>query len=47
MNKAETPDDAVPHPRHTAALYGHREAEAMLLAAYRGGASGVGKATLA
>lgn len=57
MSKAEALDDAVPHPRHTAALYGHREAEAMLLAAYRGGAmphawliggaSGVGKATLA
>ncbi|RIK98955.1 MAG: DNA polymerase III subunit delta', partial [Proteobacteria bacterium] len=57
MSKAEAPDDAVPHPRHNAALYGHREAEAMLLAAYRGGAmphawliggaSGVGKATLA
>ncbi len=57
MSKAEAPDDAVPHPRHTVALYGHREAEATLLAAYRGGAmphawliggaSGVGKATLA
>ena len=48
---------AVPAPRETTSLYGHREAEAMLLNAYRsgriphawlvGGAQGTGKATLA
>ena len=48
---------AAPHPRETTALFGHREAEAALLAAYRsgriphawliGGAQGIGKATLA
>ncbi len=48
---------SVPHPRGTAVLFGHAEAEAALLEAYRsprmphawliGGASGVGKATLA
>lgn len=48
---------AVPAPRETTSLYGHREAEAMLLNAYRsgriphawliGGAQGIGKATLA
>jgi DNA polymerase-3 subunit delta' len=46
-----------PHPRETAALFGHAEAEAALLDAYRsprmphawliGGAPGIGKATLA
>ena len=48
---------AVRHPRETSALYGHSEAEAALLNAYRGGriahawliggAQGIGKATLA
>src|SRR5438045_4507522 len=48
---------AVPHPRETTALFGHREAELALLNAYRsgriphawliGGAQGIGKATLA
>jgi DNA polymerase-3 subunit delta' len=58
MNKAEAPEEAAAHhPRHTTTLYGHREAEAMLLDTYRGGAmphawliggaSGIGKATLA
>ena len=47
----------VPHPRETTALFGHREAEAALLNAYRsgriphawliGGPQGIGKATLA
>jgi DNA polymerase III subunit delta' len=47
----------VPHPRETTKLFGHREAEASLLSAYRsgriphawliGGALGIGKATLA
>src|SRR5919201_1562607 len=47
----------VPHPRETAELFGHREAETALLNAYRsgriphawliGGAQGIGKATLA
>jgi DNA polymerase-3 subunit delta' len=47
----------MPHPRETSALFGHREAEAALLNAYRsgriphawliGGAQGIGKATLA
>ena len=51
------PQIAVPHPRETTALFGHREAEAALLNAYRGGriphawliggAAGIGKATLA
>jgi DNA polymerase-3 subunit delta' len=51
------PQIAAPHPRQTTALFGHREAEAALLNAYRsgriphawliGGASGIGKATLA
>ena len=46
-----------PHPRETVALFGHREAEAALLNAYKsgriqhawliGGAHGIGKATLA
>jgi DNA polymerase-3 subunit delta' len=48
---------AVRHPRETSVLFGHREAEAALLNAYRtgriphawliGGAQGIGKATLA
>jgi DNA polymerase-3 subunit delta' len=51
------PEIAARHPRETTALFGHREAEAALLNAYRsgriphawliGGAAGVGKATLA
>jgi len=50
-------DPAIPHPRETMALFGHAEAEATLLSAYRsgrvphawliGGESGIGKATLA
>src|ERR1700722_84600 len=48
---------SAPHPRETTVLFGHREAEAALLNAYRsgriphawliGGAKGIGKATLA
>src|SRR5579863_1076112 len=48
---------SVPHPRETAVLFGHRDAETALLNAYRsdriphawliGGAQGIGKATLA
>jgi len=48
---------SAPHPRETAELFGHREAETALLNAYRsgriphawliGGAQGIGKATLA
>jgi DNA polymerase-3 subunit delta' len=51
------PEIAVRHPRETSVLFGHREAEAALLSAYRsgriphawllGGAQGIGKATLA
>jgi len=51
------PDIRTPHPRETSVLFGHREAEAALLNAYRGGriphawliggAQGIGKATLA
>jgi DNA polymerase III subunit delta' len=54
--KAEA-EFAVPHPRETFDLFGHREAERALLDAYRsgriphawliGGAQGIGKATLA
>ena len=54
--KAET-QLSIPHPRETTDLFGHREAEAALLNAYRsgriphawliGGAQGIGKATLA
>src|ERR1700675_2496827 len=54
--KAET-QLSVPHPGETTVLFGHREAEAALLNAYRsdriphawliGGAQGIGKATLA
>ena len=49
--------DALPHPRETAALFGHAEAERTLLEAYKGGRiphawliggeAGIGKATLA
>jgi DNA polymerase III subunit delta' len=55
-SKAE-PEIVAPHPRETSALFGHHEAEAALLNAYRsgriphawllGGAQGIGKATLA
>src|SRR6476661_2786672 len=51
------PQISVTHPRETSDLFGHREAEAALLNAYRsgriphawliGGAEGIGKATLA
>src|ERR1700752_337641 len=58
MNARKTSEEiAVTHPRETTALFGHREAETALLAAYRsgriphawliGGAQGIGKATLA
>jgi len=50
-------DISAPHPRETTELFGHREAEAALLNAYKsgriphawliGGAQGIGKATLA
>jgi DNA polymerase-3 subunit delta' len=50
-------DAEIPHPRTTTSLYGHAEAEAAFLAAYRGGRMphawliggprGIGKATLA
>src|ERR1700681_2884112 len=51
------PQISAVHPRQTAALFGHRDAETALLNAYRsgriphawliGGAAGIGKATLA
>jgi DNA polymerase-3 subunit delta' len=54
--KAEA-ETGVPHPRETSVLFGHREAEAALLNAYKsgriphawliGGGQGIGKATLA
>src|SRR5258707_5880616 len=54
--QAET-SAAIPHPRETTSLFGHREPELALLNAYRsgriphawliGGAQGIGKATLA
>lgn len=58
MNARKTEEEiAVRHSRETGDLFGHREAEATLLAAYRsgriphawliGGAQGIGKATLA
>ncbi len=58
MSPRQTESDrAVPHPRETSVLFGHREAEAALLNAYRsgriphawliGGPQGIGKATLA
>lgn len=50
-------ETAIPHPRETSRLFGHREAESALLTAYRsgriphawliGGPQGIGKATLA
>jgi DNA polymerase-3 subunit delta' len=50
-------ESAIPHPRETSRLFGHREAETALLSAYRsgriphawliGGVQGIGKATLA
>ncbi|MGY4505059.1 DNA polymerase-3 subunit delta' [Bradyrhizobium sp. GM24.11] len=50
-------ESAIPHPRETSLLFGHREAETALLGAYRsgriphawliGGPQGIGKATLA
>ncbi|MDO8981227.1 MAG: DNA polymerase III subunit delta' [Afipia sp.] len=55
--KSSEPEAAVPAPRETTALFGHRDAEQTLLTAYRsgriphawliGGAQGIGKATLA
>ena len=62
MSKGDGPPDSdaatgAPHPRETAALFGHAAAEAGLLDAYRsgklphailiGGPEGIGKATLA
>jgi DNA polymerase-3 subunit delta' len=58
MSARKTEEEiAVRHPRETSELFGHREAETALLAAYRsgriphawliGGAQGIGKATLA
>src|ERR1700759_1187126 len=55
--KQVEPQVSVTHPRETSELFGHREAEAALLTAYRsgkiphawliGGPQGIGKATLA
>lgn len=55
--KSSEPEVAIPTPRETTALFGHRDAEQTLLTAYRsgriphawliGGAQGIGKATLA
>ena len=55
--RSSEPETAIPAPRETTGLFGHRDAEQTLLAAYRsgriphawliGGAQGVGKATLA
>jgi DNA polymerase-3 subunit delta' len=55
--KQVEPQIAIPHPRETPVLFGHRDAEMTLLNAYRsgriphawliGGAQGIGKATLA
>ncbi|HWX82532.1 MAG TPA: DNA polymerase III subunit delta' [Xanthobacteraceae bacterium] len=57
MSPQADEDSEAPHPRTTAALFGHASAEAALLAAYRGGRiphafliagpKGIGKATLA
>ena len=57
MSPQATEDDDEPQPRSTAELFGHAQAEAALLAAYRGGRiphafliagpKGIGKATLA
>src|SRR5580700_2335679 len=57
MSPQANEDSEVPHPRTTAVLFGHADAEAALLAAYRSGRiphafliagpKGIGKATLA
>jgi DNA polymerase III subunit delta' len=58
MSRRQTEREvAIPHPRETSRLFGHREAELALLTAYRsgriphawliGGPQGIGKATLA
>src|SRR4029077_8239154 len=57
MSPQADEESEAPHPRTTAALFGHGHAEAALLAAYRGGRiphaflisgpKGIGKATLA
>jgi len=57
LSPAGTDDREIPHPRSTAGLFGHAEAEQTLLDAYRGGRiphawliggeAGIGKATLA
>ena len=57
MSPQANEDSEVPHPRTTAVLFGHADAEAALLTAYRGGRiphafliagpKGIGKATLA
>jgi DNA polymerase-3 subunit delta' len=57
VSPADTDDSPIPHPRQSSALFGHAEAEQVLLDAYRsgriphawliGGQSGIGKATLA
>ena len=57
MSARKTEEIAVRHPRETAELFGHQQAEAALLNAYRsgriphawliGGPQGIGKATLA
>ena len=57
MSRAKQDDSELPHPRTTAALFGHHDAEQTLLADYRGGRiahawllggpPGIGKATLA
>src|SRR5215469_16430046 len=57
MNRSQAREIEVPPPRETTALFGHADAERILLAAYRGGRMphawliggppGIGKATLA
>ena len=57
MSPADSDDSPIPHPRQSSGLFGHAEAEQVLLDAYRsgriphawliGGQSGIGKATLA
>jgi DNA polymerase-3 subunit delta' len=57
MSPARLREDEPPHPHETRVLFGHAEAEQMLLSAYRGGRiphawliggeRGIGKATLA
>jgi DNA polymerase-3 subunit delta' len=57
MSARQAETSIAPHPRETMSLFGHREAELVLLNAYRsgriphawliGGAQGIGKATLA